>query len=413
LAARETFFWAIWLLATPRRARKMVKAIFATRGIRGFADGMMSAGLASLIVAKGFDEGTVGQISTATLLGSATALLLITTYAHIFRPYRVLVAMSILMAITGVIFAASSTLLLLIAISLIGPLNPSSGDVSPLLPAEQTVLGSAFEGKARTTAMARFSLIALSGASLGAFSLGPIKRIGQYFHMGADGLALAPWIYAAIGITVLPVYMVALKSKQPLAVTKPSKLGVSKRVIIELTAVFALDSAGGGMVLYSIIALWLHKRFDFTAGKIGAVLGLMSLASAASALLAPRISARIGLVETMVVTHLPSNLLIIAAAFSPTPQIVVGLLVARSLLSQMDVPPRVSFVMSLVTPEERSAASAFTNLPRSIAAASTPLLGGWLLARSTFGWPLVIGGCLKIMYDVLLWVRFRGRSTKG
>ncbi len=390
-----------------------VTTIFATRGLRGFADGLMSAGLASLLVARGFGPNTVGQISTATLLGSALALVLITSVAHIFRPYRVLMVMSILMAITGLVFAFSSTLWVLIAISLIGPLNPSSGDVSPLLPAEQTVLGSAFDGKARTTAMARFSLIALAGASCGAFSLGPIKHLGHRIGMGADGIALAPLVYAGIGMIVFPAYLVALRSKQPLAVTKPSRLGVSARVIYELTAIFALDSAGGGMVIYSIIALWLHKRFDFSAGRVGTVLGLMSLASAASALLAPRISARIGLVETMVITHLPSNVLIIAAAFAPNAKIVVGLLIARSLLSQMDVPPRVSFVMSLVTPEERSAASAFTNLPRSIASAFMPLIGGWLVQLSSFGWPLVIGGVLKMIYDVLLWVRFRGRSIRA
>jgi predicted MFS family arabinose efflux permease len=390
-----------------------IATIFATRGLRGFADGLMSAGLASLLVARGFRPKTVGQVSTATLLGSAFALLLITRYAHILRPYRVLIVMSVLMAITGMVFAFSSTLWVLIAISLIGPLNPSSGDVSPLLPAEQTVLGSTYEGTARTTAMARFSLVALAGASLGAFLLGPIKRLGHHIGMSADGVALAPLIYAGIGLAVLPAYLVALRSNQPLAVTNPSKLGVSKRVIYELTAVFSLDSAGGGMVIYSIVALWLNKRFGFSAGGVGAVLGLMSLASAASALLAPRISARIGLVETMVVTHLPSNVLIIAAAFAPNAKVAVALLIARSLLSQMDVPPRVSFVMSLVTPEERSAASAFTNLPRSIAAASTPLIGGWLIEHSSFGWPLVIGGILKMIYDVLLWVRFRGRSIRA
>jgi MFS family permease len=390
-----------------------VGVVFATRGIRGFADGLMSAGLAALLVGRGFPESAIGQISTATLLGSALALVLITRFAPIMRPYRVLLAMAALMVVTGVVFATSASLLVLLAVSLIGPLNPSSGDVSPLLPAEQTVIGGAFDGAARTRAMARFSLIALSGASCGAFMLGPISHLGQQWNMAADGVALVPLVYASVGLVVIPAYIVSVGRDRSTAVIAPSRLGPSRRVIRELTVVFALDSAGGGMVIYSIIALWMLKRFDFSAGRVGAVLGLMSLAAATSALLAPRISARIGLVETMVLTHLPANVLIIAVAFAPNATVAVVLLVLRSLLSQMDVPPRVSFVLSLVTPEERSAASAFTNLPRSIATASTPLLGAWLLQQSSFGWPLIIGGGLKIVYDVLLWVRFRSRSVRS
>lgn len=162
----------------------------------------------------------------------------------------------------------------------------------------------------------------------------------------------------------------------------------------------------------SLIALWLARRFDFTLGRIGFVLGLMSLASAASAMLSPKLSARFGLVETMTLTHAPANVLLIATAFAPNPQLAVACLAVRSLMSQLDVPPRVAFVMSLVRPEERSATSAFTNLPRSIATASTPWLGGWLLTKSSFGWPLVIGGSLKLIYDVLLWIRFRKFSTR-
>ncbi len=390
-----------------------VGALFATRGLRGFADGLMSAGLSALLVGHGFPEGAIGQVSTATLLGSALALVLITRFAPVLRPYRVLLIMSVLMILTGLVFAFSATLWVLLAISLIGPLNPSSGDVSPFLPAEQTVLGGAFEGSARTRALARFSLVALTGASLGAFMLGPITHLGQRWSMASNGVTLVPVVYALIGAVVIPVYVSTVGRDRSVSVSQPSRLGPSKRVVQELTAVFALDSAGGGMVIYSIIALWLDKRFDFSAARVGTVLGFMSLASAASALLAPKLAARIGLVETMVLTHLPANVLIIGAAFAPNATVAVGLLIARSLLSQMDVPPRVSFVMSLVTPEERSAASAFTNLPRSIATASTPLAGAWLLQHSTFGWPLVIGGGLKIIYDLLLWVRFRGRSASG
>lgn len=384
-----------------------------TRGMRAVADGLLSASLTPLLLARGFNGRTVGLVTTATLLGSAANLLLITRFARVLRPGRVLVAMSVLMAITGFVFAWTGVLAVLVAVALVGPLNPSSGDVSPFLPAEQTIIGSAFEGSARTRALARFALIASAGAAAGAFLAGPTARLGRQLGFDAtNGIAFAPFVYGLLGLAVIPLYVATLRSTHLTSIAKPGRLGPSKRIITQLTAVFALDSAGGGMVVNALIALWLKRRFDFSLGRIGVVLGLMSLASAASALLAPKLSARFGLVETMALTHAPANVLVIAAAFAPNPQLAVGLLCARALVSQLDVPPRVAFVMSIVEPEERAAASAFTNLPRSIAAASTPLLGGWLLTRTTFGWPLVIGGATKLTYDVLLWVRFRHLSTK-
>ena len=384
-----------------------------TRGARAVGDGLMSASLTPLLLSRGFNGRTIGFVTTATLLGSATNLVLVSRFPRTLRPQRVLLLMSVLMAVTGFTFAATGAIGALVAISIIGPLNPSSGDVSPFLPAEQTIVSAAEEGSARTRALARFALVASAGAAAGAFAAGSIARLGRSLGFTeTKGTAFSAFVYGVLGLLVLPVYLATLRGTQSASVTTPSRLGPSRSVIRRLTAVFALDSAGGGMVVNTLIALWLQRRFDFTLGKIGAVLGLMSLCSAASALLAPKLSARFGLVETMALTHAPANVLVIAAAFAPNPQIAVACLGARALLSQLDVPPRVAFVMSLVQPEERSAASAFTNLPRSLATASTPLLGGWLLTRSTFGWPLVIGGGLKLLYDVLLWTKFRHLSQR-
>jgi MFS family permease len=389
------------------------RAILATRGMRAVGDGLLSASLSPLLIARGFNGRTIGLITTATLLGSAVNLILVSRFAHVLRPRRVLLAMSVLMAVTGFVFASTGVLAVLLLIAVIGPLNPSSGDVSPFLSAEQTIVGSAYEGSARTRALARFALVASAGASAGAFLAGPIAHLGRSLGFSAtNGIAFAPFVYGAIGIAVIPIYLTSMRVHTSIAVSKPGRLGPSRPIIVRLTAVFALDSAGGGMVVNTIIALWLKRRFDFSLGRIGVVLGLMSLASAASALLAPKLSARFGLVETMALTHAPANVLVIAAAFAPNPQLAVACLGVRALLSQLDVPPRVAFVMSLVTPEERSAASAFTNLPRSIATASTPLLGGWLLTKSTFGWPLVIGGVMKLAYDALLWTKFRRHSQR-
>ena len=389
------------------------KSMLVTRGMRATADGMMSATLTPLLLSRGFNGRTVGLVTTATLLGSASNLVLISRFPRILRPQRVLVVMSVLMVATGLTFAATGALGALLAISIIGPLNPSSGDVSPFLPAEQTIVSAAAEGSARTRALARFALVASGGAALGAFASGSIAHLGRAIGFTAThGTAFSALLYALLGLAVIPIYVLTIRRADPSSTRTPSRLGPSRRLIRQLTAVFALDSAGGGMVVNTLIALWLQRRFDFTLGKIGAVLGLMSLASAASALLAPKLSARFGLVETMALTHAPANVLVIAAAFAPNAQIAVICLGVRALVSQLDVPPRVAFVMSIVEPEERSAAAAFTNLPRSIATASTPLLGGWLLARSTFGWPLVIGGSLKLAYDALLWTKFRRHSQR-
>jgi MFS family permease len=387
------------------------RTMLTTRGMRAVADGLMSTSLTTLLLARGLPKSAVGIVSTATLLGSATTLVAITRFASRLRPYRVLLAMSLLMTATGVVFATTGSFVVLLLVSVIGPLNPSSGDVSAFLPAEQTIIGSAHDAAERTRAFARFSLVATGGAALGAFLAGPISHLGTRWKM-SPGVSLNPLIYAAIGLLVMPIYVRGVgRVDQPSAVTSPTRLGPSKRVIQELTAIFALDSAGGGMVLYSIIALWMKGRFGFDLGRIGAVLGFMSLASAASALAAPKIANRIGLVETMVSTHMVANVLLIGAAFAPNSGMAVAFLIARSLLSQLDVPPRTSFVMSLVTPAERSAATAFTNLPRSIATASTPLLAASMLQHSTFGWPLVVGGAMKLAYDVLLWKRFRHRQA--
>lgn len=399
--------------ATPTAATGTRPVLF-TRGVRAIGDGMMSASLTPLLLTRGFNGRTVGLLTTATLLGSATSLLVITRFSRVLRPLIVLASMSVLMTITGVTFALTGSLAVLLAVAVIGPLNPSSGDVSAFLPAEQTIIVSGYEGPARTRALARFALVASTGAALGAFAAGSVSRVGRSlgFH-ATDGIALAALLYGAIGLVVLPIYLQAVRRTTSLAVTAPGRLGPSRRIIRELTAVFALDSAGGGMVVNSLIALWLARRFDFTLGRIGFVLGLMSLASAASALLSPKLSARFGLVETMALTHAPANVLLILAAFSPNPQLAVLCLAGRSLMSQLDVAPRVAFVMSLVQPDERSATAAFTNLPRSIATASTPWLGGWLLTKSSFGWPLIIGGSMKLIYDALLWIRFRKFSTRA
>ncbi len=403
------------LLSTTRPPS--VTPLLATRSVRAVADGLVAASLATMLATRGHDERTLGLVVTATLLGSAATLIAMTRFPRQITPHRVLVATAVLMAVTGLVFGLVGALVVLVPVAIIGPLNPTGGDVSAFLPAEQALIANRSSGSARTRMFARYALVGSFGTAIGAWSAGPVARLGRRWGLlSTDGTALVFLAYAAVGFAVAVAYFLIARADGTATSLTPAvsqtRLGPSRRRVYELSAVFALDSAGGGLVANALVAAWLHLRFHFDLSQVGLVLGLATLASAVSALAAPRLTLRFGLVETMVFTHFPANALCIAAGLSPNAPVAVVLLVLRALLSQLDVPPRQAFVMSVVEPEERSAAAAFTNLPRSLAAASTPIFGGWLLHWSTIGWPLVIGGTIKAIYDVILYVRFRSISTK-
>jgi MFS family permease len=194
---------------------------------------------------------------------------------------------------------------------------------------------------------------------------------------------------------------------EPSSEAPSTALGPSRRIVYRLAALFSLDSFGGGFVITALVVLWLHRRFDVSIAVSGVIFFWAGVLSALSALVAVRLARRIGLVRTMVFTHLPANGLLILAAFMPTAPLAVAALLARAALSQMDVPARTSYVMAVVTPAERPAAASVTNVPRSLAAALPPVAAGWMLGQSTFGWPLVLGGALKATYDLLLLRQFR------
>jgi MFS family permease len=389
-------------------------ALLATRGLRAIADGLIAATFAALLTSRGFSETQLGSIITATLLGSAVLLVAISRRPDIFNPIRVLLVCAALMAVTGLTFGLASTLWLLLPVAIVGPLNPSGGDVSAFLPSEQALIADGTSAEQRTRQFARYSLAGFCGLSIGSALAGPVTAMGRSLDVdNTDGTSFAMLVYAAIGLVVGSVYLTQSRRTVAALASKPGRLVESRSNIRKLTALFALDSAGGGMVGNALIAAWLRSRFDLPLRDIGLIFAAASATSAASALLAPRLTRRFGLVETMVLTHIPAQLLGIAAGLAPSIEVAVGFLIARSLLSQLDVPPRQAFVMSIVTPSERAAAAAFTNLPRSLAAAATPPLAGWLLTQSRTGWPLVLGSALKLIYDGLLFVLFRRHSTKA
>jgi predicted MFS family arabinose efflux permease len=217
-------------------------------------------------------------------------------------------------------------------------------------------------------------------------------------------------VYVAAGAVIFALYRRLRRDGEVLEPQLARARGVlrtSRRTVGELAALFSLDSAGGGFVITSLLVLWLNLRFDLSAGVTGAVFFAAGALGGLSQLLAPRLVRRLGLVRTMSFTHIPANVLLILTAFAPTGAVAIALLLARSLLSQLDIPARQSFVMAVVPPEERAAAASVTNVPRSLAAATTPLLAGLMLDRSTFGWPLLIAGVVKLAYDLLLLALYR------
>jgi predicted MFS family arabinose efflux permease len=215
---------------------------------------------------------------------------------------------------------------------------------------------------------------------------------------------------AAIAAAAIYTRLSPALEVHPARVARP--LATSRPIVLRLAALFSLDSFGGGFVVQSLLVLWLVRRFQLDARTIAGVFFAAGTLGAFSQLLSPRVAARIGLVRTMVYTHLPSNLLLVLAALAPSAPLSIACLLARMAISQMDVPARQAFVMAVVPPEERAAAASVTNVPRSLAAGLAPLLTGLLLEKTTFGWPLVIGGTLKATYDLALLFQFRKVRTR-
>ncbi len=370
------------------------RRVVLVRTLRGFADGYISVLLADYLLSLGYSPLRVGVIVTATLIGSAALTLEVGLTGHRVGFRTLLLGAAGLMAATGAGFLATTAFVPLLLIALVGTLNPSAGDVSVFLPTEQAFLAGHATGPDRTRLYAIYNVGGNVAGALGALLSAVVTgRVGFV-------------IYVAVAAITALVYAQLPKDKPaPSALTKP--LERSRRVVLELAALFSLDSAGGGFVVQSLLVLWLHLKFDLSTASTGAVFFAAGTLSAFSQFLAPRLATRIGLIRTMVFTHLPANGFLMLAAIAPNSTLAIGCLLLRALLSQMDVPARQAFVMAVVLPEERGAAASVTNVPRSLAAAATPALAGWLLANGHLAWPLLLAGSSKAIYDLLLLWRFR------
>ncbi|MGD9702991.1 MAG: MFS transporter [Acidimicrobiia bacterium] len=397
-----------WHRILPSSATPDAAVLFLTRALRAVADGLVSVVLPGYLVLLGFSPLQVGAVVTGTLIGSAALTLAVGLRGYRLPRLRLLRTVAAVMVITGVAFGSLGSFWPLFVVAVLGTLNPSAGDVSVFLPTEQALLPGTVSDAQRTALYARYSLVGFSFAALGSLAAAVPEWAARRLGVAEVSVLRSVFVfYACIGAAVWWFYRRLSPAIEPAAGAPAVALGASRSIVRRLAAVFSLDAFAGGFVVQSLLVLWLARRHGLSTALSGGVFFWAGLLSGASALVAVPLARRIGLIRTMVFTHLPANALLVATAFMPNATLAIGCLLARSSLSQMDVPARTSYVMAVVTPAERPAAASVTNVPRSLAAAASPLIAGWMLDHSSFGWPLIIGGTLKALYDLTLLALFR------
>jgi MFS family permease len=379
--------------------------LLVARALRDFGDGFVAVLLPVYLTRLGFSPFGVGVIATAALSGSAVLTIVagILGARHDLR--RLVLAASALMVFTGLAFAVAQDYALLLLIAFAGTINPSAGSVSLFVPLEHALLSGVITDAERTRTFARYSLVGALASATGALAaaLPDALAPGPGELAGIKAMFL---LYAVIGIAGAAAYA-RIPPHPPAAGPESAALGPSRPIVIKLAALFSLDAFAGGFVVQSLLALWLFTRFGLSLAEASLFFFWSGLLAAFSFPVAAWLSRRMGLVNTMVYTHIPSSICLMLAAIAPTLPLALALLLIRAALSQMDVPTRSSYVMAVVTPRERAAAASFTSVPRSLAAAASPALAGALFAAAWPAAPLIICGGLKIVYDLLLLRQFR------
>ncbi len=397
--------------------RADVATLFATRALRLFAYGALSVVLVLHLAAIGLTPARVGLLLTLTLLGDTAVSLLVTTRADRLGRRRMLALGSALMAGAGLLFAATDDFWLLLLGATLGIISPSGNEVGPFLAIEQAALGGAVPDRERTGVLARYALVGSFATAAGALCGGVL----------AEGLRRAGWpatqayravilLYAALGLGLLLLFtrLSPLVEAAPAAgQATPGRWGGfglrrSRATVLRLSSLFAVDAFAGGFIVQSFLAAWLHARFGAGEALLGAIFLGANLLAGLSALAAAPLARRFGLVNTMVFSHLPSNLLLLAIPFMPTLPLAAGLLFLRFSISQLDVPTRQSYTLAVVDPGERAAAAGVTGMARTVGASLAPVLAGPLYAVPGLTWiPFAVCGLLKIGYDLALWRAFR------
>ena len=395
-------------LLLPKGAHVEALPLLAARGWRAVGDGYMALLLPVYLLSLGLGALEVGVVATATMLGSALLTFGVGACGHRFASRRLLLVAALLMAATGAGFASFSSFGPLLIVAFVGTLNPSAGDVSVFLPLEHAGLAAAARGNTRTALFGRYSVMGALFAALGALAAAlPDWLVAHAGTARHDALRSMFLLYGLIGLGVFWLYR-KLPARTPgtqSVIAAP--LGPSRGIVIRLAALFSVDAFAGGLVINALLSLWLLQRFGLSLTQAGVFFFWSGLLGAGSLLAAPLVAQRIGLLNTMVFTHLPANVCLVLASLAPSLPIALGLLLVRSALSQMDVPTRTAYVMAVVTPAERPAAASFTAVPRSLAAALSPALSGAVFAAGWIALPLIGCGLLKIAYDLALWRAMR------
>ena len=384
--------------------------LFGTCGVRTFAYGFLSVVLGLYLAAIGLDSTVIGAIFTAALAGGAIMTVGLTTVADRLGRQRVLMVGALLMALAGTVFAVTSNPIMLAIAAIIGTISPSGKEVGPFLSIEQAVLPQTVSSQQRTSVFAAYNLVASLAGALGALAAGAPTLMGIGEMEGFRGLV---WAYVAASLVLLLLFARLSPKVEVSAVVEPSgrksRFGLhrSQGVVIRLAGLFALDAFAGGFVVQGLMAYWFSLRFGADATVLAAIFFGTNLLSAISFLAAAPIARKFGLLNTMVFTHLPSNVLLIMVPLMPNLSLAAIMLLARNLLSQLDVPTRQSYTIALVDPDERSAAAGLTSVARNAAAAIAPTFAGATLAVPALGMPFLIGGGLKIVYDLAIFSAFR------
>ena len=393
---------------------KDVRILFATRITRLFAYGFLSVVLALYLIEAGLSPRQIGLLLALTLAGDAAISLWLTTHAdRSGGRRRMLFVGALLMLLAGIVFLLTRNPLVLTVAAIVGVISPSGNEIGPFLSIEQAALSQLVADEKRTRLFAWYNLAGSFATATGALAGGWLAQVLQangWTKLAAFQFLLAGYALAGVALALGFLTLSAAVEVVPAPVTQNRVLGLhkSRAVVFKLSALFALDAFAGGLIVQSMFALWLYVRFGVETGVIGSIFFGANILAGISALLAANIAARFGLINTMVFTHIPSNILLIMVPLMPSLPLAIGAILLRFSISQMDVPTRQSYTMAVVEPDERSAAAGVTGFARSIGAALSPSITGYLLGvPALYAVPFFISGGLKIVYDLALWREFR------
>ncbi len=389
--------------------------LFATRIIRLFCYGFLSVILALYLADTGLSESQIGLLFTLTLIGDAGISLWLTTSADRIGRRRTLLIGALLMAGAGIAFLLTNNLVILTAAAIIGVISPSGNEIGPFLPVEQAGLTQIISNENRTQVFAWYNLVGSFATASGALSGGWLAQIlqtqgfsaGSAYRIVLMGYAAGGFLLSLLFLWLTPAVEIQPELKVDTA-QRLFGLHKSRNVVLKLSALFALDAFAGGLIVQSMIAYWFHVKYGVESGILGSIFFSANVLAGVSALLAVRISQKFGLINTMVFTHIPSNILLMLVPLMPNLPLAIAVLLLRFSISQMDVPTRQSYTMAVVAPDERSAASGVTSIARSVGASLSPALTGLFFSiPGLFSIPFFLCGGLKIIYDLLLYRSFQ------